>query len=328
MAYITNSKHFVIIDNLYTFGMLLVLLGHIGLTPIFNETYLHKWIYAFHMPLFFWIAGFLFNSKPKGLKFLVLKAKRLLIPLFVLTTIVFVPKVFLSQFALRPIEGGWMSYLESLFIPSHNPVQPLWFLIVLFNVYVIGELFTYILGKYNWGGWLLLGIISALVSNLCTRIGFLGLSETIYYFPYFCLGIICRQMKITDYNGIYSITISIILFCLLSIMVYCPLNKYLSAIVGVTFSISIIGWLDKKGISFFPNLRNYTFCIYLLQWFPMVFCRIVFFQYLNLNMWICYCLMFFSGLFVPIFIAKFILKYRYTNNAFYRIIAYSCGLTS
>ena len=148
----TDSERFVIIDNMYTFGMLLVLLGHIGLTPSFNDTYLHQWIYAFHMPLFFWIAGFLFDTRPRGVKFLTRKAKRLLIPLFVLTTVVFLPKVFLSQFALRPIEGGWLSYLESLFIPSDNPVQPLWFLTVLFVVYTIAELSTYVLSKYNWGG--------------------------------------------------------------------------------------------------------------------------------------------------------------------------------
>lgn len=148
----TDSKRFVIIDNLYTFGMLLVLLGHIGLTTSFNDTFFHRWIYAFHMPLFFWIAGFLFDTRPQGVKFLMRKAKRLLIPLFVLTTIAFVPKVFLSQFALRPIEGGIMSYFESLFIPSDNPVQPLWFLTVLFSVYVIGVLYSYISNKYNWGG--------------------------------------------------------------------------------------------------------------------------------------------------------------------------------
>lgn len=321
-----DSNRFVIIDNMYTFGMLLVLLGHIGLTPSFNDSYLHRWIYAFHMPLFFWIAGFLFDTRPRGIKFLARKAKRLLIPLFVLTTIVFLPKVFLSQFALRPIEGGWLSYLESLFIPSDNPVQPLWFLTVLFCVYVIGELTTCISVKYNRGGWFVCGLISAFVSYLCPRIEFLGISGVLYYFPYFCLGVICRKLKVTDYSGLFSITNSIILFCLLCVVVYYPVNKYLSAVVGLSFSISFIGWLDKKNIPFFPHLRDYTFCIYLLQWFPMVFVRIVFFNLLHINIWVCYCLMFLTGLFVPILFAKLILKCCHKGNLLYRSIAYSCGL--
>lgn len=296
--------------------MLLVLLGHIGLTTSFNDTYLHRWIYSFHMPLFFWIAGFLFDTKPQGVKFLVRKAKRLLIPLFVLTTIVFVPKVYLSQFALRPIEGGWMNYLESLFIPSDNPVQPLWFLIVLFCVYVVGWVYVWVLGRYNWGGWLLIGLISAFASFLCSGIEVLGISGILYYFPYFCLGIICRKLKVTDYCRLFSMPISIVLFCLLCVVVYYSLNKYLSAIVGLSFSISLIGWLGKRGVSLFPHLRNYTFCIYLLQWFPMVFVRIVFFNLLHINIWGCYCLMFLFGLFIPILIAKLILVFPYKNNSF------------
>lgn len=173
---------------------------------------------------------------------------------------------------------------------------------------------------------MLLGLISANASYLFTGIEFLGISGTLYYFPYFCLGIICRKMKVTDYRGLFSISLSILLLCLLCVVVYFPLNKYLSAIVGLSFSISFIGWLDKKGVPFFPNLRNYTFCIYLLQWFPMVFVRIVCFNLLHINMWVCYCLMFLTGLFVPILFAKLILKCHNKDNPLYRIIAYSCGL--
>lgn len=37
-----NRERFALINNLYTYGMLLALLGHIGLTPSFNDTYFHK----------------------------------------------------------------------------------------------------------------------------------------------------------------------------------------------------------------------------------------------------------------------------------------------
>ena len=324
----SDSNRFVIIDNMYTFGMLLVLLGHIGLTPAFNDTYLHRWIYSFHMPLFFWIAGFLFNKGPKGVKFVVRKAKRLLIPLIVLTTVAFLPKVFLSSFALRPIDGGWISYLESLFIPSDNPVQPLWFLMVLFCVYVVGVLCSNILNRDNYfWGWLVIGMLSAFASYIYSEVEFLGISRVLYYFPYFCLGVVSRKLKVIEYYGLFSIIYSVILFCLLCVLAYYSLNKYLSALVGLAFSISFIGWLCKIGIPFFPHLRNYTFCIYLLQWFPLVFVRIVFFNLLNLNIWICYFLMFISGLFIPILIAKLIIKSFHSKNSFYRILAYTCGLS-
>lgn len=70
MDELNKKERFVIIDNLYTYGMLLVLLGHVGLSPGFDNTYIYKWIYAFHMPLFFWIAGYLFDIRVKNWEFI------------------------------------------------------------------------------------------------------------------------------------------------------------------------------------------------------------------------------------------------------------------
>lgn len=52
-----------LIAILSVFGILLVVLGHSGFEEeIIKQTYagLHRWIYSFHMPLFFLISGYLF----------------------------------------------------------------------------------------------------------------------------------------------------------------------------------------------------------------------------------------------------------------------------
>ena len=41
------------IDLCYVIGILLVVAGHSGADIRFNSTALFRWIYAFHMPLFF-----------------------------------------------------------------------------------------------------------------------------------------------------------------------------------------------------------------------------------------------------------------------------------
>lgn len=46
------------IDALKGFGILLVVLGHVN--PGF---YIEKWIYSFHMFLFFFLAGITFSKK-------------------------------------------------------------------------------------------------------------------------------------------------------------------------------------------------------------------------------------------------------------------------
>lgn len=49
------------IDLCYVIGILLVVAGHSGVDPRFASTALFRWIYAFHMPLFFALSGYLFR---------------------------------------------------------------------------------------------------------------------------------------------------------------------------------------------------------------------------------------------------------------------------
>jgi fucose 4-O-acetylase-like acetyltransferase len=96
-----------LISFMQTFGIILVVLGHstyqlmqAGHTPA-----IYKWIYTFHMPLFFFISGYLlrYSNDRKGRQlsdmpalgkdgFITKKIKRLLIPYFVISSLVFLPQ--------------------------------------------------------------------------------------------------------------------------------------------------------------------------------------------------------------------------------------------
>ena len=56
------------------YGIILMIIGHLHV----NE--LMVWIYSFHMPLFFFVSGYLFNIKSSFLEFSAGKVKRMLIP--------------------------------------------------------------------------------------------------------------------------------------------------------------------------------------------------------------------------------------------------------
>lgn len=148
--------------------MLLVVLGHIGVNDNFGSSYLFKWIYAFHMPLFFWISGFLFNGGSCFRKFLSKKAKRLLVPLVVLTSIVYYPKVLLSDFAVRRADGSFFGFISSFIYPETNPIQLLWFLNVLFGTYVLAWIIDNVI-KSKSTGWLLGGGINSRFILYITR---------------------------------------------------------------------------------------------------------------------------------------------------------------
>ena len=89
------------IDLCYVIGILLVVAGHSGVDPRFASTALFRWIYAFHMPLFFALSGYLFrygggSGRVGAGTFARRRALRLLLPLVVWTTLVFIPKGLLS----------------------------------------------------------------------------------------------------------------------------------------------------------------------------------------------------------------------------------------
>ena len=83
----SKSKRINWVDNLRAFGLLLVMTGHIeSINPAGHMEYtiLKDYIYSFHVPLFFFISGFLFN--PENIrarrKFITRKLSTLILPYF------------------------------------------------------------------------------------------------------------------------------------------------------------------------------------------------------------------------------------------------------
>ena len=53
-----RKKRILYVDYLRGFGILLMVMGHVGFGRIFDQ-----WIHAFHMPLFFFVSGYLFKKE-------------------------------------------------------------------------------------------------------------------------------------------------------------------------------------------------------------------------------------------------------------------------
>lgn len=70
------KQRFDEIDILKSFGIILMIMGHIGFGSVFDY-----WIHAFHMPMFYLISGFLYKKSTLSFnKFVKKKAKSLLLP--------------------------------------------------------------------------------------------------------------------------------------------------------------------------------------------------------------------------------------------------------
>lgn len=142
MAAINKNRQMVILT---LFAMTLVVIGHSDITPDFKNLWIYKWVYSFHMPLFFFISGFLFClTMPSGrLKatsmgsFIKKKAIRLLIPFLFINTIIFIVKsTFISDVTLmqHPVSLNLKSMIDATFF---YPMGFMWFLPALFSIFVI-----------------------------------------------------------------------------------------------------------------------------------------------------------------------------------------------
>ena len=81
-----NNKRFEWIDILKGIGIILVVVGHsnFSFAKATTAMFIQKYIYSFHMPLFFFVSGYLFvKDKYSNFKrFLRVKTKTLMIPYF------------------------------------------------------------------------------------------------------------------------------------------------------------------------------------------------------------------------------------------------------
>ena len=121
-------------------GVILVVLGHLLYKSGFKEV--NHFIYAFHMPMFFLVSGYI--QKPTLKKhFLLGKVQRLLLPFLCFTLLslpLFAPKLLAEGATTTDV------LLDTFYVHAQVSDQPLWFLITLFETYCLFALFHWALG--------------------------------------------------------------------------------------------------------------------------------------------------------------------------------------
>ena len=130
------------LDVLKGIGALFVLFGHL----IPYDSRLKAYIYSFHMPLFFFVSGYLFKYEKNISKFIYKKSKRLILPYIFYSILSFNASYFLENIYMSKREV----LKNILFIKGYNSFNTsLWFLIVMFWVLVTFELLLKVKEKYN-----------------------------------------------------------------------------------------------------------------------------------------------------------------------------------
>lgn len=144
-----KNKRIEWIDSARGFAILLVVVGHVlgGYTGNYGVPQYQKIIdlivdiiYTFHMPLFFMISGYVFGlkkynwSKSNYVVFVKYKAKTLLVPYFLFSTLQILIKL--------PLQGKIASVLswKNILLLPLIPVDQFWFIYVLFFMFCLSGL--------------------------------------------------------------------------------------------------------------------------------------------------------------------------------------------
>lgn len=154
-----ENKRSLALDIAKGIGILLVVLGHCP--QVWMP--LKQWIYSFHVPLFFLIAGMVWDRtshEESGFlngAFLKKKALRLLVPCFLWGLAYTLARALVSR-SFNPESLGWLLYNTESSISKAGSLTPLWFLSCMFVTVCLFELLQWLVCKYRLRKWVLFAL--------------------------------------------------------------------------------------------------------------------------------------------------------------------------
>ncbi len=321
--------------NLASVGIVLVVLGHSSPTSLDTVTGaamagfrgLLAVISLFHMPLFFFISGYLLvhsHAHRRGENggypaFVSAKAKRLLLPYWAISTAAFPLKAWMNSQAARPLEFSLQGYATSLVLPWQNTIIFFWFLPTLFLLFLVAPL---LLRPVAEGSKVTLAAITAaliLPALLITPVFWndpLNYRGAAAHAGTFWLGMLWRARgpALTPAGLARLGAASLTLFTALGVahqVQWVPGIPVAKAVVqlaqawtGVLATYGLVGWATARGFHRMPWIHGASFQIYLLSWFPQMFVKIVLFRALGIGFWPAVVLMLVTGLLVPVALTR------------------------
>lgn len=328
-----NSKHLDWIDIAKGIGIVLVVLGHTIVPQVRENTFagfLWIFIYNFHMPLFFFLSGFLFEKglahyKSKG-KFILGKLKFLMVPYLFFSVFAYVfINIALKINALSPIleSGGYTAstikdaIFQSLTYNNHVD-QHLWFVFSLFLVFAINILFPKIMKSKP----MIVILLGLYISKAFVQyFGILNyVAGDLFFFS------LARMMFVTQpdnktKNPLLTATVFIITNCIYSYFYITEmpdgvlkgvlyLVRCISSVTGIMTVCAISQSLQSKKISnLFKPLGLYSYDIYLMH-APFLVSGLmgILLSYTSIPAVLCCTIVLIVGIILPYVLSKFMIR--------------------
>jgi len=264
-----------LIDSLKGYAIVLVLIGHVIVfsnPSNFSQSWLFAFIYAFHMPLFLFLSGYLVNQKPVGpfLKFLYKKCKGLLFPYLIW---LFISIFIVNNFIFNNVI--WTYLINHLVIFDN-----IWFLPVLFISFLILYLFIgfeNFLSNYKLRNFPLLIFLAGYLISWGFEPPVQGIILVRWFSPFVIIGYLVAQQKDKIIEIKYLVPLASIIFILLlpswsKYSIYFGstgfgvIIDFILAITGIIIAFGLMKSLEKTQVNKFLNFCGiYSLEIYLIS---------------------------------------------------------------
>lgn len=333
------------IAYLQIIGIIFVVIGHsFHEYPdgALGETHLlHRMIYSFHMPLFLFVSGFLMvyttqirkgHHKSIG-AFVTGKMKRLLLPFFFLSSLVFIPRALMSGIADNPIDLSVKSFIDSFLYFDSLVIPFFWFLQTSFILLCVCYAFITLSQKAGIDDFYSYLTIFLLFLGLSIfgeplKTDFLSLFKTIDFGMYFAAGAFyCRYAERIEKKMRWdSPILFIVLAAIWTGLFFLTEGTHWIAVCsffGIAMCYSAARILEAKQITVLDHLAGTTYAIFLLSWFFNIGSQQVLSHFVTWPWWGYTIISILTGIYCPWLIYKYLESHQ--SSPFWRTTAFLLG---
>lgn len=305
----SRIKH---INFLQFIGPILVILGHSlngitsdGLWWLFSK----QWIYIFHMPLFFMMAGYLLSykkwlGKRTYVKFIKRKFIRLIVPYLFWNLSFVLPKYLLQDFLYDDLTFEFEELFNILIRPRTSIWGHTWFLVALFLVYLFTPFWRRVIeAKAKWI-LLMVIVLSIIVYVLPINTKILCLNDLHKDLPFFIMGgylgtIELRKFEECLKKNAFAIFSLSVVTSVISVAFYELESIKFIPCFFVLLGLLLIPIVLNVDNNLIDTLAQRSFGIYIMHWPIMIAVRIILGQIMGMSTVIVVICMIVSGYFIP-----------------------------
>lgn len=219
---IKENNRLPFIDIAKAFAIIFIVIGH---SVAYSEhcSLVFKFVYSFHVFLFFFLSGYTFSTNKKFIKFIKTKFTRIMIPYYFWALAFLVPYVLLGDSIgaslSTTIQFNFKNTILDILYASGNGLQqnrPLWFLPALFTTVCIYYLLVKLTSKRKSHSIILLVImltISFVCDKFLTVLLPIGINHFLIIGPIFYIGYLFNKFNLKEYifkHFYYIVIIAII----------------------------------------------------------------------------------------------------------------------